>query len=144
MSNPKPRCPGCGHVQHRDECRGKAAQGCVTLTDPATGDPTTGVACYRGARPPCRCPYGLCHTCRAVIVGASPLPLGSAGEIDLDVDLAFNAALVPGDQLAARMLEDGSMAVRELAAGETPVQALTAGWHPVRAHVHQLAQVGAR
>lgn len=138
---PVRRCPGCDHAEHRDECRGKARQGCVSLLDPATGEPMggTGIACYRGARPQCRCPYGRCHTCGALIVGASPLPLGSADEIDLDTDPEWGAALAPGGELAARMLADGSMAVRRRRAGEPPGD----GWLPVRAHEHQLAGVGA-
>ena len=130
----RPRCPGCAHVEHRDECRGKAPGGCVVLLDPATGDPRgSGIACSRGARPPCRCPYGQCHTCGAVIAGASPLPLGSAPEIDLDVDLGFAGALVPGG-LAVRRLADGTLAVRTLADGEEP----GGDWHRARAHEHQL------
>lgn len=133
MGSPKPRCAGgCGHVQHRDECGGKDASGGVPLLDPLTGE-VIGRGCFRGARPQCRCPFGLCHTCGAVIVGAEPFPLGSAPEVDLDVDLAFAGALVPGD-LAVRTLADGHLAVRLLDAGEDPGE----GWVRARAHVHQL------
>jgi hypothetical protein len=137
----RPACPGCGHVEHRDECRGrKAPSTAVPILDPATGDPIGGFACYRGSRPPCRCPYGWCHTCRVVIVGASTLPLDNGEpEIDLDIDPGFaGGALTAGHELAARTLADGTIAVRRLEVGED----LPEGWHRARAHEHQLAQVG--
>ena len=129
------QCPGCAHVRHRDECRGKAPTGYVPVLNPATGEPA-GHGCARGPKPPCRCPYGWCHRCRAVIVGASPLPLGSADEIDLDVDPGFAGALVPGGELVARTLADGSMAVIRLDTG-----APGRGWHPAREHACQVPAV---
>lgn len=140
--SPAARCPGCDHVAHRNTCTRKAPSACVPLLDPATGDQLGGggYACYRGERPPCRCPYGWCHTCRAIILGASILPLGSGEpEIDLDADLTGPAPLlVPGD-LAVRHLADGTLAARRLELGEEPA----GDWRPARAHAHQLAQMGA-
>jgi hypothetical protein len=61
------RCEGCGHAAHRDQCRGKGPAGCLTVLDPAAGEPA-GIACSR-TRMPCPCPSGACHTCGALIYG---------------------------------------------------------------------------
>lgn len=127
------RCEGCSHVFHRDECRGKAPDGHVPVLDPATGR-RTGHACYRGARPPCPCPRGACHTCGAVIEGASTFPLNDGSpEIDLDPEPAEDGLW------AARKLADGTLAIHPLAAGEQPGP----GEWQARAHAHQLAEVTA-
>lgn len=122
------RCPGCDHVAHRDQCRRKAPGGCATVLDPATGQPI-GTACYRGERAPCPCPYGWCHQCRAVIVGAATLPLDDGSpEIDVDPDPAGDGAL------AVWPLPDGQLACRRLADGEQPRPGEWRG----RQHAHQL------
>jgi len=105
------RCAGCGHAPHRDLCRAKAPSGCVPL-DMAPG--VTGFACYRGARPPCPCPHGWCHSCRAPVLGAAPA--GQDEEVDIDRD----SAGAPAGTWAVRALPDTSLACRPLRAGEEP------------------------
>lgn len=124
----RPKCPSCGHAAHRDGCRATAPSGCVPLVDEAGTQ--VGMACYRGGRPPCRCPFGWCHTCRVPVRGASPLP-GRDVEIDLD---AGPGALPGGAALVVRELADGTLACRVLAEGEEPGN----GEEPGRAHAHQL------
>jgi hypothetical protein len=109
-------------------CTRKAPGSCVPLLDPATGDPqTAGFACYRDVRPPCPCPYGWCHRCKAVIAGASTLPLyDDSPEIDLDPDIGD----AEDGHMAVRELADGTLAVRRLGAGQVPGD----GWRRAREH----------
>ena len=125
------RCGACGHAFHRDGCRGKAPAGYQPLLDPASGE-QIGHACSRGPRPPCPCPRGACHTCGAVIVGASTLPLDDGSpEIDLDPEPAG------GGTWAVRTLADSTLAIRRLGAGQQPGPR---EWR-AREHRHQLAEV---
>jgi hypothetical protein len=110
----RPKCDGCGHAFHRDECSRKGPSGCEPVLDPATGK-AVGFACSR-TRAPCPCPFGECHTCGTAIAGASPFPLGTGPEVDVD----RGSAGAPDGQLAVRKLADGSLAVRRLADGEQP------------------------
>jgi hypothetical protein len=118
------RCPGCPHAAHRDECRGKGPSGCVPLDG-------GGMACYRGQRPPCPCPFGWCHDCRAVICGATP----DGEDFEVDFDYVPPAAVLDGTW-AVRRRADTTLACRPLAPGEQPA----AGEWRGRAHAHQLAE----
>lgn len=123
------RCDGCGHAFHRDQCTRKGPARAMLLLDPVTGA-VTARAC--GARPPCPCPHGECHTCGAPVAGATSWPLDS-GAPETDVDRG-SAGAADG-QLAVRELPDGTLACRRLAPGEEPGEREYRG----RAHVHQLA-----
>lgn len=130
------RCDGCGHAFHRDTCPRKGTSGCTPLLDPATGR-QIGIACSRGSRQPCPCPFGECHTCGAPIAGASPFPLDSgAAEIDID----RGSAGAPDGTLAVRQLPAGTLACRRLEPGELPGEGEWRG----REHAHQLAAAGAK
>ena len=129
------RCEGCGHAFHRDTCPRKGASGCQPVLDPATGR-QVGIACSRGSRAPCPCPFGQCHTCAAPIAGAIPWPLDSgAPEVDIDRGSAGD----PDGMLAVWQLADGTLACRRLMPGEHPGDGEWRG----REHVHQLAAVHA-
>lgn len=127
------KCDGCGHAIHRDGCKAKGPSSGLTLLDPATGDPK-GMACW-GTRAPCLCPFGTCHTCGAPIAGASPFPLGTADEVDLD----RGSAGAPDGTWAVQKLPDGTLGCRPLEPGEEPGP----GWWRGRAHVHQLTEAAA-
>lgn len=131
--SPAGKCDGCGHAAHRDGCRAKGPSSSVAVLDPATGRPI-GIACSR-TRAPCPCPFGACHTCGALIAGASPFPLGSAPEVDID----RGSAGAPDGTWAVRKLADGSLACRPLGEGEQPGEGEWRG----HAHIHQLATVSA-
>ena len=124
------RCDGCGHAFHRDTCRAKGSSGCLPLLGPDGRQ--TGIACSR-TRVPCPCPWGECHECGAPIAGASPFPLGSAPEVDIDRGSAGD----PGGGWAIRRLPDGTLGCRRLADSEGPSEREWRG----REHVHQLAAV---
>ena len=128
-------CDGCGHAFHRDTCPRKGPSGCVPVLDPATGR-ESGIACSRGSRWPCPCPFGECHTCGAPIYGASTFPLDD-GSPEIDIDRDSNNW--PGGTLAIRQLPDGTRAVRRLAAGEEPGPG---EWYG-REHAHQLTALTA-
>ena len=127
------KCDGCGHAAHRDQCRGKGPASCLVLLDPVTGE-RSGIVCAR-TRVPCPCPFGTCHTCGAPVAGASPFPLGSVPEVDIDRGSAGAA----DGTWAVRKLADGTLGCRPLGDGEEPGRGEWRG----RAHVHQLAAVAA-
>ena len=121
------RCPGCPHAEHRDQCPAKGPGG-IALVNPDTGE-HAGFLC-RG-RFPCPCPRGRCHTCRAQIAGASPFPIGSADEIDIDVGSAGEH----DGLVAVASLPDGTLGARRLQPGD-PLPATAHGivWWRAREH----------
>ena len=105
----RPKCPDCGHAEHRTECKARARSKCNTY-------PTSGggrmVVC--GYRPQCPCSRQICSC-------GMPVSVATLDGSEHDGQILM-AAIVrrwddPAGQLAVRKTLDGTLACREIPPG---------------------------